>query len=83
MNTNPNDMRAHVMKIQNSENKKKSLNISRKEKKKSASIWIFRNQNGIRLAKINIDNPGDNVGTLWEVLGKMSSSLEFYAQLIK
>lgn len=76
-------MRAHVMKIQNSENKKKSLNISRKEKKKSASIWIFRNQNGIRLAKINIDNPGDNVGTLWEVLGKMSSSLEFYAQLIK
>lgn len=47
MNTNPNDMRAHVMKIQNSENKKKSLNISRKEKKKNLPAYEYL---GIKMA---------------------------------
>lgn len=52
------------MKIQNIANKKEDPKYFQREKEKSAKIQIFRNQNGIRLTKINIDNLEDNAGML-------------------
>lgn len=41
-NTDPNDMRAHVMKIQNIENKKKILKTSREREKKICQHKNFK-----------------------------------------